>query len=88
MAQGRILGEDNDGVCTVKEIQQVTVYDGIVRFTLTRNSMTCEFDERAARETGVRKLHIEYSLDEDAWQSLVKQAKLVFHGEEYFEVAE
>lgn len=83
----RTLGEDDDGVCTVKEIQQVTVYGGIVRFTLARHRMTCEFDEEAAKETGVRKLHIEYSIDEEAWQSLVKQAKFVFHGEEYFDVA-
>jgi hypothetical protein len=84
----RALGEDDDGVCTVKEIQQVTVYGGIVRFTLARHSMTCEFDEKAAKETGVRKLHIEYGIDDDTWQSLVKQAKFVFYGEEYFEVAE
>jgi len=84
----RNLGEDDDGVCIVKEIQQVTDYGGILRFTLTRHSMTCEFDEKTAKKTGVRKLHIEYSINEHAWQSLVKQAKFVFDGEEYFEVAE
>jgi hypothetical protein len=84
----RTLDEDDDGVCTVKEIQQVTIYGGIERFTLSRHSLTCEFDENAASETGVRKLHIEYSIDDDAWQPLVNQAMHVFHGEEYFEVAE
>jgi len=82
----RNLGEDDDGVCTVKEIQQVTVYGGIVRFTLARDSLTCEFDEKAAKEIGVRKLFIEYSINEDTWESLVKQAKFVFKGEGYFEV--
>jgi hypothetical protein len=61
----RILGEDDDGVCTVKEIQEVTVYGGIVRFTLARDSATCEFDEDAAKETGVRKLLIDYNIDDD-----------------------
>jgi hypothetical protein len=83
----RSLGEDDDGVCIVKEIQQVTVYGGIERFTLARDSVTCEFDEEAAKETGVRKLFIEYSINDDTWQSLVEQAKLVFDGEGYFEVA-
>jgi len=83
----RNLGEDDDGVCTVKEIQQVTVYGGIVRFTLARDIVTCEFDEKAAKETGVRKLLIEYRINEDTWESLVKQAKFVFEGEGYFEVA-
>jgi hypothetical protein len=83
----RSLGEDDDGVCTVKEIQQVTVYGGIVRFSLARDSVTCEFDEETANETGVRKLFIEYIINDDTWQSLVKQAKLVFDGEGYFEVA-
>jgi hypothetical protein len=83
----RSLGEDDDGVCTVKEIQQVTIYGGIVRFALARHSATCEFDEKAAIETGVRKLIIEYSINDDSWQSLVNQAKIVFDGEEYFEIA-
>ena len=83
----RNLGEDDNRVCTVKEIQQVTIYGGIVRFALARHSMTCEFDEKAAMETGVRKLVIEYSIIDDTWQSLVKQANIVFDGEEYFEIA-
>jgi hypothetical protein len=83
----RSLGYDDDGVCTVKEIQQVTVYGGIVRFSLTRQSVTCEFDETTAKETGVRKLLIEYNIHDDTWQSLVKQAELVFDGQGYFEVA-
>ncbi|HKQ92257.1 MAG TPA: hypothetical protein VJZ77_16475 [Blastocatellia bacterium] len=82
----RNLGEDDEGVCTVKEIQQVTVYGGIIRFTLARDSVTCEFDEEAAEETGVRKLLIDYNIDDDTWRSLLKQAKFVFDGEEYFEV--
>jgi hypothetical protein len=80
------LGEDDGGVCTVKEIQQATVYGGIVRFKLARNSVTCEFDENAAKEIGVRKLLIEYNINGDTWQSLVKQARYVFDGEGYFEV--
>src|SRR5262249_13464229 len=82
----RNLGEDDDGVCTSKEIQQATFYGGIVRFTLARDHVTCEFDEAASRETGVRNLFIEYNVSDGIWQSLVKQAKFVFEGERYFEV--
>jgi hypothetical protein len=82
----RSLGDDDDGVCTVKEIQEVTVYGGIERFTLTRQSLLCEFDGQTAKETEVRQLLIEYSINENEWQSLVKQAKKVFDGEKYFEV--
>jgi hypothetical protein len=83
----RSLGDDDDGVCSVKEIQQVTVYGGIVRFRLTRQSLACEFDEQTAQETGVRELLIDYSINDDEWQLLVKQAEFVFDGERYFELA-
>lgn len=38
---------DNDGVCTMKEPQAVTLYGGITECTLTRNSFFCVFEEYA-----------------------------------------
>ncbi|HEX4949259.1 MAG TPA: hypothetical protein VFZ34_21465 [Blastocatellia bacterium] len=82
----RSLGEDDDGVCTVKEIQEVTIYGGIINFTLTRQSLACEFDEDAAHSTMTRRLFITYEIDDETWNSLVKQAKLIFEGESYFKL--
>jgi hypothetical protein len=45
-------------------------------------------DEPDALAAKFRLLHVEYSIDGYAWQSLVKQARFVFDGEAYFEVAE
>ena len=77
---------DDDGVCIVKEIQEVTVYGGIVRFTLSPHNLVCEFNEKTARATRTRRLLISFAIDDEMWKALVKQAKRVFEGEEYFEL--
>jgi hypothetical protein len=77
---------DDDGVCTVKEIQAVTVYGGIVSFRLGRRSLRCEFSDTTATSTQTRRLVIEFEIDDESWEALVKQAKLVFEGEDYFEL--
>jgi hypothetical protein len=80
----RSLDEDDDGVCTVKEIQEIVIYGGIIDFTLTRQSLVCEFDENTSRSTMTRRLVITYEIDDETWEALVKQARLVFDGESYF----
>jgi allantoicase len=82
----RTLETGDDGVCTVKEIQQVTIYDGINRFLLDRNHVICEFDEQHSKETGTKKIEITYDISEKEWEKLVEKAKLVFSGESYFEI--
>ncbi len=82
----RTLGEDDEGVCTGREPQQVTVYGGISRFLLTRTRVTCEFAEQVAYVTGVRRLLIDLRIDDEVWRSLVQQARLVFDGEPYFDL--
>ena len=77
---------DDDGVCVVKEIQEVTEYGGIVNFKLTRRSVMCSFNDTTARSTRTRKLVVEFEIDDATWEALVKQAKLVFDGEAYFEL--
>lgn len=77
---------DDDGVCIVKEIQEVTVYGGIVRFRLSRHNLVCDFDEKTARATQTRRLVILFAIDDALWDALVKQALRVFDGETYFEL--
>jgi hypothetical protein len=77
---------DDDGVCVVKEIQEVTEYGGIVSFKLTRRSVMCEFNDAAAQSTRTRRLVIEFEIDDETWEAFVMQAKLVFDGEACFEL--
>jgi hypothetical protein len=79
--------DDDDRVCTVKEIQRVTIYGGISRFILERNHITCEFDEQNSRKTGTKKIEIVFDISDKEWGKLVEKAKLVFSGESYFEIA-
>lgn len=78
--------EDDDGVCTVKEIQEVTVYGGIVSCVLSRQEFRCEFDAETALETMTQKLHITYNIDDETWQAITKQASLIFDGDNYFKI--
>jgi hypothetical protein len=75
---------DDDGVCTSKEIQEVTTYGGIDSFTLTRQRLVCEFNNETAHATQTRKLIITFDLDDEIWGNLLMQTKLVFTGENYF----
>jgi len=79
------LGEDDEGVCAVKEIQQETFYDGIESFELSRNSAICIFKEGISRYS---KLHITYDIDDSQWENLKTVALLVFKHENYFSIGE
>jgi hypothetical protein len=80
----RILGEDDEGVCTVKEIQELTVYGGITSFTMSRNGLACEFNAKTSRLTGTRRLQITYAVDDATWAAMIEQARYVFEGEACF----
>ncbi len=83
------IGDDEyEGVCTVKEIQQATVYGGITEFVMDCRGLTCKFDESASRETGVSVLGIQYNLTHKKWNELCTMAKRVFIGTQYFIVNE
>jgi hypothetical protein len=77
---------DDDGVCIVKEIQDVTVYGGIVHFTLSRHNLVCEFNEKTACATRTRRLLIAFAVDDEVWKALMKQAMRIFDGEAYFKL--
>jgi hypothetical protein len=84
--------EDDDsglsGVCTVKEIQEVTVYGGIERFELSPSHLVCEFDERASAKTGVKRLSISYALDSETWAKVKAEATQLFEGDSCLSMVE
>lgn len=77
--------DDDWGVCTVKEIQQATLYEGIESFALARSGLECVFNAEAALEVGVAKLSIAFEIDDKRWQRLKATARTVFRDRDYFE---
>jgi len=80
---------DNDwGVCTVREIQQATVYGGIESFRLHRSGVECVFDSKAEEETGYRELRIVFTIDDKTWHEVAETARVVFRDCPYFTLVE
>ncbi|MEM1261418.1 MAG: hypothetical protein AAGH76_03400 [Pseudomonadota bacterium] len=75
-----------EGVCIVKEIQEVTVYGGVRRFAMWADHLVCEFDDATSSKTGVVKLEISYSLSSSKQRDLFGMAARVFNGEGCFEI--
>jgi hypothetical protein len=82
----RALGDDDDGVCTVKGIQEAVVYEGITHFDMNRTGLVCVFDSANAIKTGVRRLTIDYQIDDATWRDLVQQANIIFTDMPYFKL--
>lgn len=80
--------DDDSGVCSVREIQRATIYEGIVSFALYRTSIECVFDARAAEEVGFARLRITFAIDDERWQKLAATARVVFRDRPYFSLAE
>ena len=70
--------DEDDGVCTVREIQRAVLHGGIERFTLHRSGVECVFDPEGARETGFGELRVRFTIDDKTWNDLVATAKIVF----------
>ncbi|MGF1488898.1 MAG: hypothetical protein ACFBSE_17575 [Prochloraceae cyanobacterium] len=79
--------EEDEGVCTVKEIQQLTLYEGIERVKLSRNKFVCKFNIEAIQQIKIEGLEIDYSIDDDRWKRLIRIAVLVFRNRDYFRIA-
>ena len=80
------LEGDDDGVCTVKEIQQAIVHEGIRKLELSRTQLVCVFEAHAATETGTEGLEISYQIDENLWSELKEMSSLVFLGKDFFKL--
>jgi hypothetical protein len=76
--------DDDSGVCTVREIQQATTYDGITSFNLHRSGLVCIFDTEGASEIGFSELQITFKIDDRAWKQLTNIARNVFRDRLYF----
>jgi len=81
-----IGADEEEGVCTVKEIQQLVLYGNIDKFTLSKKQMNCTFNDAVIEKTGVKKLVINYQISEPQWISLQKMAKKIFNNEPYFRI--
>lgn len=81
------LGEEDEGVCTVKEIQQATFYECIESVVLTRNSFFCNFDEKGAKQCGTSSILATFALTDEQWEKMKFTAQLVFLDCEYFKIA-
>jgi hypothetical protein len=70
--------DDDWGVCTVREIQQATVYGGIESFRLHRSGFECVFDPSATDETGCRELRATFAINDETWRQVAETARIVF----------
>lgn len=81
------LGEEDEGICVVKEIQQLTFYKGVEEVELSRNKFICKFDPKAIKETKIEGLEIDYNISDEQWAKLDRIARLVFIDRDFFRVA-
>ena len=79
-------GGEDDGVCVVKEIQQLTFYEGITSLVLSRNQLICQFDEKGEEQTGFDVLNIRFTIDDAQWTEMCTLAAVVFRERSYFEL--
>ena len=81
----RVLGDEDEGVCTVREIQQTTFYDGISSFRLSADCIVCSFTEDGARQAGTDGLTIMFKDIQPAmWRQVAAMAALVFTDRDYY----
>ncbi len=78
------LGEEDEGVCVVKEIQQETFYEDIKSIALSRNRLVCEFTAERSTRLGYGGLNIAFDLPDDKWERLVQMSEFVFLNRQYF----
>jgi hypothetical protein len=71
-------------VCTVRENQQAVIYGGIERFRLHRTGLECDFNAKAAEESGFSSLRIAFEIDDKVWSELAATANTVFRDRPYF----
>jgi hypothetical protein len=78
--------EEDEGVCTVKEIQQLVLYGNIDKFSLSKSQLHCTFNDSVIEKTGFKTLIINYQVSGQQWLLLQNMAKKVFNNEPYFNI--
>ncbi len=76
--------EDDDGVCTVREIQRATLYDGIQDLHLSRTLLLCTFEPGSVDEAGCARLEIHLELDDETWEIIARMMSIVCAGKPFF----
>jgi hypothetical protein len=76
--------DDDLGVCTVREIQRATIYEGIASFTLHRSGLECVFDSDGSAKVGVAELHIGFEIDDRVWEEVSTASRFIFRDRPYF----
>lgn len=79
---------DDEGVCTVREIQQATLYEGIRSLQAWRNGLRCIFEPSAVDETGFSELTISFEVDDLQWKELAEMLDTVFRDKPYYQRAD
>lgn len=74
----------DDGVCTVREIQQATLYEGIRRFDATRGQVRCVFEATAVADAGFREVAITFEIGDVEWNRLADGLDTVFRDRAYY----
>jgi len=78
------LGEEDDGVCIVREIQQLTEYEKLELVEISRNRFYCKFSPEWVKTTQISGLDITYETDDAKWAELQNISNLVFVNKNYY----
>ena len=76
--------EDDAGVCTVREPQRATLYDGIQMLELSRSQLICAFDPAVQDQAGCARLEIQLNLDDATWDKVAKMMDTVCTGKAFY----
>jgi hypothetical protein len=80
----RSFDDDDWGVCTVREIQQATLYEGIASLHFYRAGLECKFTPAGAAVAGIGVLRIRFEIEDEAWDQLAAIARTIFRDRDYF----
>ena len=81
-----ISDDEDEGVCVVKEVQQITFYGNIDSFILSRDHLTCIFSDSKVEQTGTKELVIYYQINDIKWIEISNAPKKIFINEHYFKI--
>lgn len=76
--------EDDEGVCTVREIQRATLYDQIEELRLTRHRLVCTFEPDARNAAGCDRLEILLDVDDVVWERVAEMMDNVCSGKAFY----
>ena len=80
------LGEDDEGVNIVKEIQQAVFYEEIDSFSLSRDKAICKFSNNILKQAGTNKLVINFDITDNKWSELSIMSSFVFLNCSYYQL--